>query len=234
MMDFFRKHKKNIFIITVAVFVGGMFVGFGGYAFKSMDSDTVAVINGVKIPRRKFDFVFNRHLEALRKDGKDVSSDAVKQAESEAIQSIIQDEVFWQEAKKFGIKVTDGELAADIRRFPAFQRDGVFHPGVYYDFLRRILRTTPSEFEEFRRQQIAFMKLRYFIYTSIYVTEEEAREEYKTRFPDKLKDWDKEKSNYIQTYRQEVVNNVFNEYLRQLNSTVKIKVLYKGSQQRNG
>ncbi len=227
MMDFFRKHKKNIFIITVIVFVGGMFVGFGGYFFGDRTGDTVAIINGVKIPKKKFDFIFNQHLESLRKEGKDLSSDTIKQIEGEVIQSIIQDEVFWQEAKKFGIRVTDGELSADIRRFPAFQRDGVFNIGLYYEFLRRVLRTTPSDFEEFRRQQIAFAKLRYFMYSSIYVSENEAFEDYKARFPDKIKDWQKEKSNYIQTYKQEIVNSVFNEYLKQLNNTVKIKVLYK-------
>lgn len=228
MMNFFRKHRRNIFIITVVVFVASTFVGFGGYFFGGGGVDTVAIVNGVKIPYQRYNFLYNRSMDSLRQNGTEITPEVIKQVERDVIQELIQDEVFWQEAKKFGITVSDNELSQDIRRFPAFQRDGTFDHRLYYEFLRRVLRTTPREFEEFRRRQIAFFKLRHFIFSSVVIPQEEISQSYREKFPDKKSaDWEKEKQEFSQTYKQEVVNGIFNEYLKQLNQTVKIKVLLR-------
>ena len=228
MMNFLRKHKRNIFIVTVTIFVGGTFVGFGGYLFGDRAGSDVAQVAGKRIPRRKFDFLYNRQVDELRQRDKELTSDVLKQVESEVIQELIQDEVFWQEAARFGIKVTDAELAANIRSIPAFQREGIYDPRLHYNFVRQVFRITPKEFDEYQRRRIAFAKLRYFISTSIYVPESEILSDYNKKFPGKLKAWEKEKTDYINSYRQEVVNAVFNEYLKQLNNTVSIKVFWKG------
>jgi peptidyl-prolyl cis-trans isomerase D len=212
----------------VAIFVGGTFVGFGGYLFGDRTGSDVAQVSGKRIPRRKFDFLYNRQVDELRQQDKELTSDVLKQVESEVIQELIQDEVFWQEAARFGIKVTDAELAANIRSIPAFQREGIYDPRLHYNFVRQVFRITPKEFDEYQRRRIAFAKLRYFISTSIYVPESEIRSDYVKKFPGKTKSWEKEKNDYINSYRQEVVNAVFNEYLKQLNNTVSIKVFWKG------
>lgn len=228
MMNFLRKHKRNIFIGTVAIFLGGTFVGFGGYIFGDRAGSDVAEVAGTRIPRRKFDFLYNRQLETLRQQNKELTSEALKQVEGEVIQELIQDEVFWQESARFGIRVTDAELSANIRAIPAFQREGLYDRGLHYNFVSRVFRITPREFDEYQRRQIAFMKLRYFISTSVYVPESEAFADYIKKFPVKTKEWEKARADYAKTYRQETVNAVFNEYLRQLNNTVKIKVFWKG------
>lgn len=228
MMNFFRKHKRNIFIATVVIFMGGTFVGFGGYLFGDRAGSDVAQVAGKRIPRRKFDFLYNRQVDELRRQDKELTSEVLKQVEAEVIQELIQDEVFWQESARFGIEVTDAELAANIRSIPAFQREGLYDFRLHYNFVRQVFRVTPKEFDEYQRRRIAFAKLRYFISTSIYVPDSEILADYRQKHPEKLKSWDKEKSDYSSAYRQEVVNAVFNEYLKQLNNTVSIKVFWKG------
>ncbi len=229
MMDFLRKHRRNIFIATVIVFVAGTFIGFGGYFFGDVGGGVVAEVNGKKISYQRYNFFYNRSLESLKQRNVELTPEVLKQVEVEVIQDLLQDEVFWQESQKFGITVSDKELSGNIRQFPAFQRDGQFDPRIYYEFLRRVLRTTPSEFEDFRRRQIAFLKLRHFISVAIYVPEQEAYKDFIEKFPQKTKEWEKEKQQYYQTYKQEVANSVFSEYIKHLNQTVKIKVFHKAT-----
>jgi peptidyl-prolyl cis-trans isomerase D len=225
MMDFLRKHRNTIFLITIVGFLAGAFVGFGGYFFGNKSyGDAVAKVNGEKVPFETYTTLLNRVMENARKQNTEITDAFMKQKKQEVVQDIIQEEVFYQESKKYGITVTDGELAADINSYPAFQRDGKFDQRAYFQVLRQMLHTTPRKFEDSRRRQIAVYKLRYLIASSVGVSEPELRFEYaKTKNGD-MKDFEKDRKEFLNTFRQQKVSMVFNEWFRQLNQSTKVEV----------
>ena len=224
MMEFLRKNMRTIFTITIIAFVAGTFIGFGSYALTKSDFDTVAEVNGAKIPYSQLVKYLNRALDNIRNNKGEVTEAVINQKKQEILQDLIQEEVFWQEAKKYGVIVTDGELLADLRRYPAFQRDGQFDKQAYYRVLFEVLRTTPKEFEDSRRREIAFFKLRQFIATSVVVSEPELQFEYRKTNKNNMANFNKDHDKFLEETRQKKVQLVFNEWFKALNQTLKVKV----------
>lgn len=225
MMDFLRKHMRVIFFITIVGFFAGAFVGFGGYFFgEKSTADAVAEVNNIKIPYRQYANLLNRTLENMRNNKQEVTDAAVQQKKQEVLQDLIQQEVFNEQATKYGITVTDGELAANIQSYPAFQREGRFDRNAYFQVIFQVLRTTPQEFEESQRKQIAIYKLRQLIASSVIVTEPELRFEYARMNKGDMKNFEKDREKFSESVRQQKVMMVFNDWFKTLNQTVKIKV----------
>ncbi len=217
---------KVIFLITIIGFLAGAFVGFGSYLFgKKTATDAVAEVNGKEISYRRFAVLLNRAVENASKEQQGtMSEEMIQQKKQEVLQDLIQEEVFWQEALKYGISVPDKELAMDIQNYPAFQKDGRFDQGAYFQVLYQVLRTTPQEFEDSRRKQIAIYKLRHLIASGVRISEAELRLEYARANRGNMKDFEKNKTEFSDKLRQEKVMMVFNEWFKQLNQTVKIEV----------
>ncbi|MBN1621576.1 MAG: SurA N-terminal domain-containing protein [Endomicrobiales bacterium] len=225
MMEFLRKHRQTIFIITISGFFAGVFVGFGGYFLgRKSINDAVAEVNNIKIPYKQYVQIFNRSLNDMRKEEDEITEDLLNKKKQEVLQDLIQEEVFWQEAKKYGITISDGELAADIHHYPAFQQDGRFDQRAYYHILRNILHTTPKQFEESRRRQIAIFKLRHLIASSVGISEAELRFEYARANKGDMSKFNEERASFMENLKQQKVSMVFAEWFKKLNQTVKIKV----------
>jgi peptidyl-prolyl cis-trans isomerase D len=233
MMSFLRKHMRLIFLITIVGFLGGAFIGFGGYFFGSAaNADIVADVNGTKIPYRRYQALYNRVLDNLQRNKTEINDSTIARTKQEVLQDLIQEEVFWKEAKKYGISVSDQELAGSIQNYPAFQKDGRFDRQAYFQILYQVLHTTPPEFEESQRRQIAISKLRNLIASNVQVSEPEIRMEYMRTHGGKLTDFDKERDKFTQNLRQQKVMLVFNEWFKQLNQTMKVKVFLSDKEPR--
>ncbi len=231
MMNWLRKNMRTIFIITIVGFLAGIFIGFGGYFFGGNTiKDAVAEVNGKKIPYRKYALLFNRVMDNLRDKGVEITEDVIQQTKRDVFQDLIQEEVFAQEAKKYGIVVTDSEVAMDIRNFPAFQKDGKFDQRIYFQVLAFKLKMTPEEFEESRRNQIAIAKLRNLVTSSIKISDAELQFEYGRRHNGKLNGFEKEKEKFYQELMQEKVTAFMQDWYRSINSSLKVKVLLKDFQ----
>ncbi|MFC1501660.1 SurA N-terminal domain-containing protein, partial [Elusimicrobiota bacterium] len=148
----------------------------------------------------------------------------IQQKKQEVIQQLIQEEVFWQEAKKYGITVSDTELTNDIRNYPAFQRNGRFDHITYYKIMNNVLRTTPKEFEASRRKQIAAYRLRQLIASNIKITEPEIQMQYSRENKGKMSNYEKEKAEFAEKIRQEKTMLIYDEWFKNLNQNMKIKV----------
>lgn len=224
MMIFLRRHSKTILLITVIGFIFGAFVGFGGYYFtRGWRMDTVATVNGKKIFYNTFLNYLQRVIDNLRDQNQEINDELIKRKKEEILSDLIQEEIFYQEAKKYGIVVTDEELAMDIQRFPAFQKDNRFDRGTYFQVLRYALRMTPQEFEESRRRSIAIAKLRYLIASSVKVSDKELEIAYLQEKGD-LTNYFKDKETFRQNYLSQKTILVFNEWFQQLGRQGKIKV----------
>jgi len=225
MMDFLRKHMRAIFGITIAGFLAGAFVGFGSYFFSGKTAaDAVLEVNGEKIPYRQFSNYYNRVIDGMRQKKEDVTDEVMKQKKQEVLQDLIQEVVFSDEAKKYGVSVSDAELAADIEHYPAFQKEGHFSQQAYFQVLYQMLHSTPKEFEESRRKQIETFKLRQLIASSVVITEPQLRFEYFLANKGNMSGFDKDRTALRDKLRQQETMLVFAEWFKLLNQTMKIKV----------
>ncbi|OGS23661.1 MAG: hypothetical protein A2297_05925 [Elusimicrobia bacterium RIFOXYB2_FULL_48_7] len=224
MMNWLRKNMRTIFLVTIVGFFAGMLAGFGSYAFSNKSTNSVAEVNGQAIPIRKYSMLFNRIMEDLRDKSTDITEEVVKKTRQEVVDDLIREEVFYGESKKYGIVVTDSELAANLQQVPAFQQNGRFDQRAYFQILAWKLKMTPAEFEESQRRQIAIAKLRYLISSGMKVTEPELQIEYMRKNQGNMKNFAKDREKFQQELLQEKTLAFMNDWYRSINSSLKIKV----------
>jgi peptidyl-prolyl cis-trans isomerase D len=226
-VDWLRKHKNIILIIVIAGFIISTFVGFGLYIRSGAASvETVAEVNDEKIPYRRFIGLYNQVINRKRDKGEDLGPEVLKQAKQDVIQSLIQESVFYQEAKRYGIDVTDTELAQSLYSIPAFQKEGKFSVQSYAQTLQFGLRTTPEEFEETQRKQLAISRLRALITQEIKITDKELEMELALRRqdPNYKKSPVKDKEEMRRQMREEKGAHILNRWYQQLGTNIKVKV----------
>ncbi|MFA5858719.1 MAG: SurA N-terminal domain-containing protein [Elusimicrobiota bacterium] len=223
MLKFLNKYKKIIFIITGIGFMMGIFIGFGSYFFtKGWDADAIAMVDKTKISQDKFSRYYRNAQKNIREKGEDITEDADKRLQIEVLRELIQEEVLVQQAKKYGIFVSDAELARYIQSFDAFKRNGVFDRNTYIQVLS-YERSTPIEFEEDRRRDIMRTKLvRILMQNTGPLTPAEIsialREKFGTKMPDQ-----KEQEKFVNQLRQERMSAFFEDWYRQINKEVKVR-----------
>lgn len=181
MMNFLRKHMRKIFIVTILAFIGATFMGFGAYLFgPETDYKTALVVNGKKVPVKLFNSIYNDSLERAQNEMKDSLTDQqIMQIKVGIIQLLVQEEIFYQEAKKYSVVVSDEELKNDIRNSMIFRNGNAFDINAYYNFLRH-MRMSPKEYEALRKKQISSEKLKIILASSIKAFDFEVEEAKKT------------------------------------------------------
>ena len=86
MISFLSRHRRTLFIATVAVFLLGTFVGLGGYLFTSRDvTQAVASVGSVKISYQTYRSRVDDYVEALRSRNVDVTDAALKEIKAEVL-----------------------------------------------------------------------------------------------------------------------------------------------------
>ena len=172
MMNFLRKHKVAIFLITILGFFAGTFVGFGSYLFgEKTYYDTAAVVNGQKIPYKIYYALYNNAISMIKYSNQDLTEEMIKKIQNDIITNLVKDEIIYQQADKYGITVSDSELAADIQSYPYFLNENKqFDSRYYFQFLNN-MRLSPKEFETLRRKQLVSNKLQLLIASSAKVSD---------------------------------------------------------------
>ncbi|HRY28502.1 MAG TPA: SurA N-terminal domain-containing protein [Elusimicrobiota bacterium] len=228
MMKWLRKHRYTIFLITVGGFLVGSFMGFGSYFFTQSPYDAAIVVNGDKIPYKRYVTRYHQYLNQRRDNNEPLNEENIKRIKQETLQDLVREAVFLQEADKYGLTVTDNEVAAYIQRSPAFQRDGQFDQGAYLQVLTQVLRIPADEFEDDRRREIKIQKLQALMASAVKVSNIEFNWQYQKRMAlgnAEEKKTAKDKPNeFREQLRQEQVSHVFQEWLSQINSQLKVKV----------
>ncbi|MDD3053225.1 MAG: SurA N-terminal domain-containing protein [Endomicrobiia bacterium] len=220
MMTFLIKHKVKIFLITILGFLAGSFVGFGSYLFgEKTYYDTVAVVNGYKIPYKTYYALYNNTLNMMRQTNKDLSDDMSKKVQNDILRNLVQDEIIWQQTKYYGISVSDEELALDIQNYPYFLNEkGQFDSRYYFTFLNN-MRLSPKDFESLRRKQLASNKLQVFIASASKITDSEFEELHKL-YPN-VDD---------NTLIQMKMNEVLNDWFENIRQKTALKITMEGKE----
>ncbi len=224
MMTWLRKRNKEILLFTFATFIlgGVVFTGFQGFALTPFSP--VVIVNGEKIPYHRFESRLRLNME--RETGP-VAPDKAAALKDSTLHELVQEAAVLQEADRYGLTVTDGEVAAYIQSIPAFQQDGRFDQNRYVSYVTQQARTTPSAFEEERRRDIRRQKLLMLLSSSIKISDDEARTFFRQKSPE-LSEKDRKElasdpAKLQNVAGQEQGNAVFQAWIMQMNGRLKVE-----------
>lgn len=226
MSSFLRRHQKSIFVATMTIFFGGMFVGFGGYFFSDRDMQgVVARVGKVKITNEALTTRVNLYADRLREQGTELDDDKLKALKREMLNNMMVDEMLNIKADELGFVVTDAELAQDIRSTPAFNRGGQFDQDAYFQAVRATFHESPQQYETERRKAIKTARLKSFFYRLAKVTPDEVREAYAAANKGSMRNFDKRKDSFAADYQQRQALELVNYCLHQMQPQVEVQNL---------
>lgn len=187
MLGIMRKYKQSIiikivFIVIVLSFIGTIFLvwGKGGDGAKGGKS-YAASVNGTKISLDEFQKSYYRTRGIYEQIyGRSLTPEMEKQMgiKKQTINSLIDNVLVYEQAKKMGIQVKKDEVAAEIAKIPSFQKNGAFDFALYQQTLKAN-RITPKDFEEAQEQEMLLQKARNKVKEGATVTDAEVKEAYK-------------------------------------------------------
>jgi peptidyl-prolyl cis-trans isomerase D len=230
-MKWFQKRQRTIFLylaifITLSVVLGSLGLDFA----QRSPLDAAITVENRKITRKRFNLFFEQALEQQRNNPQyQANPEAAREfLKRQVVQSLIQEEVFQGEADRYGVRVTDAELAQYIQSAPQFQREGRFDTELYGRFLSQI-RLRAADFEEEQRRQIRVQKTQYLMSSPIRVSSLE----WAAREPDLLAAASKEDRKTIREnpaaardqWRQRETQASFQEWYNVLSTRLKTRVL---------
>ena len=215
MISFFSKHRRIVFIVTVSIFLVGVFVGLGAYVFTGDSMGAVADVGGTKIPYQRFLSQVNRVMANFKDSNTEVNEVMAKTVKQEVFREMIIEELLAQQAKKMGMRVPDFEVAVEVQNTPQFRENGQFSPRAYYQTVYNEFQMSPTEYEAWRKQARMAAKFKQFLYTSVKVTPSEAAAYYMAKNKT-LKGFDKERAKYTDELARQKFSDLANYLLRQL------------------
>jgi hypothetical protein len=167
MMIFFRKHMRAIFIVIIVTFLGGIFLGAGSYLFNK-SSDFAAKINGTKIPMNLFYSIYKSSVKSYQHTtNKSLNEKELNEIKARVIQTLVQTELFCQEAKKYGIIVTDEELKFDLQNSLEFKDGDSFNIIKYTAFIKNDMQMNPKDYENLRKKKLMANKVKMIMASSV-------------------------------------------------------------------
>ncbi len=191
-----NKRTKTIWwiltILTVLSFLVGFsfFGGMGDPASQARMSGKVGSINGDPVTLAQWQAALNEsRLSYRQRFGVDPQDRDIKSVEQQAWRSVVNERMFAQEARKAGLRASDGEVLNAMRKSPPgvlvaspeFQTDGRFDPSKYQQAL-----ANPGNnwvpFEEMLRGQLPVRKLQERLLASIKLTQPELKAAFHERF----------------------------------------------------
>jgi peptidyl-prolyl cis-trans isomerase D len=186
MLGIMRKYKQSIlikivFAVIVFSFIGTIFLVWGRGDKQSGPSAFAAMVDGNKISLDEFQKSYYRTRSVYEQIyGRSLSPELEKQMglKKLTIEGLIDNLLIRNEAKRMGIKVSKDEVAAEIAKVPAFQRDGAFNFDQYQQTLKAN-RMTPSAFEDAQEEDLLVQKARTKIKDAAKVSDQEVLQAFK-------------------------------------------------------
>jgi len=187
-LSLMRKHAKSWLIKFLIAIIAVVFVFYFGYSFTSDQALKIAYVNGEVISGPEYQKAYRDMLSALQRRYKDQWNDNMGKmlnVKQRALESLINQRLMTQAAKRLGIDVTENECQRAIMNYPAFQVNGQFNMRRYQSLLNQN-RMNPEHFEATMTQELLDKKLKQFLFAFLDVTEQEVLEYY-TFIKEKIK-----------------------------------------------
>ncbi len=179
-------------VLTVLSFLVGFsfFGGMGDPSSQARLSGKVGSIDGEPVTVAQWQAALDESRLAYRQRfGVDPQDRDIKSVEQQAWRSVVNEKLFAQEARKAGLRASDGEVLNAMRTnppavlvaSPAFQTDGRFDPAKYQQALANPGNNW-APFEEMLRGQLPVRKLQERLLASIKLTQPELKAAFHERF----------------------------------------------------
>jgi peptidyl-prolyl cis-trans isomerase D len=183
MRDSFR-YLKWLLVIIIFMFVWWAFATWGGGTSQSRpEAEWAARVNGVSISVATLQS-YARRLDSTYQS---ILGEQYAQQRSlirigqQAINTLVEQELIYQEALRQGITVTAREVVDGIMRDPNFQEGGQFIGKERYHNLFRGNRLSVSEYEDQVRRGLVIDKFRRMIEDGVTVSDAEIQDEFRKR-----------------------------------------------------
>jgi peptidyl-prolyl cis-trans isomerase D len=180
-----RKYKQSIlikivFAIIVLSFIGTIFLVWGR-GDKSGPTGFAAKVDGQKISLDDFQKSYYRNRSVYEQIyGRSLPPEIEKQMglKKLTIDGMVDNLLIRKAAERMGLKVSKDEVAAEIAKVPAFQRNGVFDFAQYQQTLK-VNRLTPANFEEAQQEDLLVQKARNKVKDAAKVSDQEVLQAFK-------------------------------------------------------
>ena len=188
MLKAFRDNLKYlswVLWVVIAIFIGFVFVDFGGISPMGPGgpTDAAATIGDQKITYPEFQRAYESREAFLRQTyGDGFTRETARQMglPQQVMNELISSRILRAEARRIGLRVTDAEVQKTILEQAAFQdEDGRF---IGEDAYRNILRRagyTPDSFESAIRSDLLTEKLQTVLSGSVYIADAEVERAYR-------------------------------------------------------
>jgi len=172
MLKSMRKHAKFFYVFFFMIILSFIFWGVG-----TVDKSTsvpIAEVGKEKISLEEYWSSYDRAREFYRNITKGSFTEEMEKKlnlKQQVLDSLIEDTVLLEQAKKMGIQVSDAELEEAVMNEPSFMRDGKFNKEVYVRGLQ-LNRMSPEYYESLKRKELVLAKVRRLIGESVDLTDE--------------------------------------------------------------
>jgi len=180
MLETFREHANSVFSKILYGMIALAFIAYFGVSFARRyspggPSAPIAKVNGEGIPSGEWEMEIKgqeEKLEALNPGQKIPDLGTILQ--SQVLQRLVGNMLFSQEAHHLGLRVSDQEVADEIRNYPGFQVDGQFNEEYYLKTARpRYEQYYGLDYEDNLRQKILGDKLKGVIENSAVISDQQ-------------------------------------------------------------
>jgi peptidyl-prolyl cis-trans isomerase D len=174
------RDKKTMQVVLwglVVAFVATIFIAWGAGSSlqrNNTDPNVVAKVGNENITYSDLDKVYQPELDRLYNTlGEAPNTDQIASLKKRALDSLIENSIMSQAAKKLGISVSDEELAASLQRLSYFKDDtGKFSKDKYLQILQAN-QITPAQFEASERSELLYEKVRSALADGVIYTSDE-------------------------------------------------------------
>ncbi len=169
MLQSMRKHAKYFYVLFFIIIITFVFWGVGP-GDKTGGVEVIAEVGQHKITVEEYWKAYDRTSRFYKEVYKDAFDEKMqKDLKEKVLDSLVDEKVLLMAAKDAGISVSDEELQDSIAGERAFLKNGVFDKDVYINRLK-LNRITPEVFENMKRQELTFEKMRRLVELSVDAT----------------------------------------------------------------
>jgi len=179
-LSLMRKHAKSWLIKFLIAIIAVVFIFYFGYSFTADRAVKIAYVNGELITGPEYQKAYQDLSTAMRARYKDMWNDNMAKIfnlKKRALDSLIDQRLMTQAAKRLGLDVTEEEVQKAIMSYPAFQVNGQFDMR-RYEMLLSQNRMKPEDFEQTMTHELLDRKIKQFLFAFINIPEKEVLEQY--------------------------------------------------------
>lgn len=141
-------------------------------------AEPIARVNGRPIPARQFAVRYSQQMDMMRRQGFPAELASQLGIDKQILDALVTDELLAQAAEKRGIVVSDAELMELLTKQPQFQREGVFSPERYRQYVSDYEGMTEVAFEARLRREMSSQRLLELVEQGAVVGDDEVKSRY--------------------------------------------------------